>query len=171
MPITKDEFRTALGRFASGVTVVTTRDAEHKPQGLTVSAFTSLSLDPPLVLICIDNKSGSHSAFLKSGAFVVNLLADDQESLSRHFASKTPDKFAGVVYREGINRMPVLEGALANLECRLVRAHEGGDHTIFIGEIETTTIRGGQPLLYFQGKYARLNTEAIGVLVDANAYA
>lgn len=156
MPISKDEFRQSLGRFASGVTVVTTRDADGRPKGLTVSAFCSLSLDPPLVLICIDKNAESHPAFHQSGVFVVNLLADDQEFLSRQFSTATDDRFAGVAYQPGLDGVPVLDGALANLQCRLVHSYDGGDHTIFVGQIEATTVREGSPLLYFRGRYRHL---------------
>jgi flavin reductase (DIM6/NTAB) family NADH-FMN oxidoreductase RutF len=156
MPVGAEEFRRALSQFASGVTVVTTRGADGHPVGLTVSAFCSVSLNPPLVLVCIDKASSSYPGFLASQAFGVNILAEDQEALSRRFASKEPRKFEGVPYREGIAGIPLLEGALAHLECRIVHAYEGGDHTIFVGEVERTNVREGQPLLYFRGNYARL---------------
>jgi flavin reductase (DIM6/NTAB) family NADH-FMN oxidoreductase RutF len=156
MSVSKHEFKFALRRFASGVTIVTTRTADRQPVGLTVSAFTSLSLEPPLILICVDRKSGCHDILLENGTFAVNLLAADQEDLSRRFASKSPDKFNGLKYRDGIGAVPVLEGSLASLECKLVHAYEGGDHTIFIGHVEATTVRDDQPLLYFDGNYARI---------------
>lgn len=156
MAIDKTEFRTALGRFASGVTVVTTRDAEQRPHGITVSAFCSLSLEPPLVLICIDNKAGILRAFDESGAFAVNVLTENQEQTSRRFASREPNKFEGIAYCKGIEGVPVLEGSLANLECRIKHRYEGGDHTIIVGEIEATKVHDAQPLLYFRGGYARL---------------
>lgn len=156
MPVGRDEFRRALSQFASGVTIVTTRDGAGQPLGLTVSAFCSVSLEPPLVLVCVDKMSSSHSGFLESRAFVVNILAEDQEALSRRFATKDPKKFEGVAYREGIAGIPVLGGALANLECRLVHAYEGGDHTIFVGEVERTEVRDARPLLYFRGQYVHL---------------
>src|SRR5205814_10426112 len=100
MAIDKEAFRSALGSFISGVTVVTTRD-DSRPHGLTVSAFSSLSLDPPLVLICIDKKTASYGALTRSGAFAINILADDQENISRQFASRVPDKFQDIAYYEG----------------------------------------------------------------------
>ena len=157
MPVDKAEFRTALSRFASGITVVTTRGADQRPHGITVSAFSSLSLEPPLVLICIEKKAAIHNAFNESGAFVANILAEDQERLSRLFASREADKFEGIAYRQGIEGVPVLEGSLASLECRIRHAYEGGDHTIFVGEVEATVTRDGQPLVYFKGGYARLS--------------
>ena len=150
------EYRAALGRFASGVTVVTTRDAAGTAHGLTVSAFSSLSLDPPLVLVCIDKRAASHSAFTESRAYVVNLLADTQEHLSKQFSSKAPDRFAGVGHTPGIGGVPVLDGALASIECTLAAAHDAGDHTIYVGAVEKVTVRDAAPLLYFSGRYARI---------------
>jgi flavin reductase (DIM6/NTAB) family NADH-FMN oxidoreductase RutF len=122
-----------------------------------VSAFSSLSLDPPLVLICINKNTASHNAFTESEAFVINILADDQEKISQQFASRAPNKFQGVAYYEGVNGIPVLEGAVASIECLLVQAYEGGDHTIFIGEVQSSVVRDGQPLSYFKGSYRRLS--------------
>ena len=155
MAIDKEAFRSALGSFVSGVTVVTTRD-DSRPHGLTVSAFSSLSLDPPLVLICIDKKTVSYDALTRSGAFAINILADDQENISRQFASRVPDKFQDIAYYEGANKVPVLEGTVASIECLIVQAYEGGDHTIFIGEVQSSVIREGRPLSYFRGGYRRL---------------
>jgi len=158
MKISKDEFRAALGRFASGVTVVTTRDNENRLHGITVSSFCSVSLSPPLILVCIDQEAGSHHAFEQSRAFVVNILREDQQYLSDRFASQLPDKFAGVKCRAGIENLPVLEEALVNLECRLVNAHDNGDHTIYIGEIIVSTVNEGKPLVYFQGDYRKIES-------------
>ena len=156
MAISREEFRAALGRFASGVTVVTTKDETGKLFGITVSAFCSVSLEPPLILVCIEKNAGSHHAFLQSKAFVVNVLREDQDRLSNHFASHLEDKFSGVDYSSGIEDLPVLTDALVNLECRLHNFHEGGDHTIFVGEIETATIRDENPLVYWHGNYRRI---------------
>ncbi len=154
--MSKDEFRSALYRFASGVTVVTTKDKKGNYFGITVSAFCSVSLEPPLVLICIDKKTGSHHAFTESRAFVVNFLREDQQQISQHFASPMPDKFSSINYRESIHGLPVLSDALAVLECRLIYSYEGGDHTIFVGEVERTSISDGNPLIYFQGQYRQI---------------
>ena len=153
MPINKDEFRAALSRFASGVTVVTTKDTEGNLHGLTVSAFCSVSLEPPLILICIDKYTVSHYAFLESGCFVVNVLREEQIHHSNQFASPLADKFDGVAYYLNGEGVPVLQDALVSLECRLVNAHENGDHTIFIGQIEKSNISDGKPLVYFHGNY------------------
>lgn len=157
MPINKDEFRRALSRFASGVGIITTRDAGGRLHGITVSAFCSVSLEPPLILVCIEKNTGSHYAFLESAAFVVNILAANQRQLSDRFAARIPDKFAGVEYRAGIADLPVLLGALANLECVLVNHFDAGDHTIFVGRIEKSFVAdAGEPLVYFHGSYREL---------------
>ncbi|CAN5588618.1 flavin reductase family protein [soil metagenome] len=157
MAITKEEFRAALGKFASGVTVVTTKDKTGKLFGITVSAFCSVSLEPPLILVCIEKDTGSHHAFKQSGAFVVNILSEDQQEISDHFASHLENKFTEIAYHPGIKDLPVLDNALANLECRLHNSYEGGDHTIFIGEIERATINKENPLVYWQGDYKNLS--------------
>jgi len=154
--ISKDEFRQALGRFASGVTVVTAKDADGKLHGITVSAFCSVSLEPPLILICIDKNTGSHHALAQTDSFVVNILREDQQYISDRFASFLHSKFETVNYHPGIDGLPILEDALANLECRLVNSHEGGDHTIFVGEIQKATVNDGNPLVYFHGNYRKL---------------
>jgi len=156
--INKDEFRAALGRFASGVTIVTARDAKGNLHGITVSAFCSVSLEPPLVLVCIDINTSSHQALTQTKSFVVNFLREDQQRISERFASYLPDKFEAVKYRSGIDDLPVLEDALANLECRLVNSHANGDHTIFVGQIEKATVNDGNPLIYWQSNYRSLRS-------------
>jgi len=156
MAINQDEFRAALGRFASGVTIVTTRDKTGRFHGITVSAFCSVSLEPPLILVCIDKDTGSHRALEETDSFVVNILREDQQYLSDRFASFLPDKFDGVEYYLGIDDLPVLENVPANLECRLRYSHAGGDHTIFVGEIERATLSDGKPLVYFYGNYRKI---------------
>lgn len=157
--IGKDEFRAALSRFPSGVTVVTTRDASGRFHGITVSAFASVSLEPPMILVCIEKTTGSHYAFQESEFFVVNVLAEEQEDLSNRFASPIPDKFDGVNLRFGLGEIPVLEDALVTLECRLAYSHEGGDHTIFVGLIERSEIKDENPLVYWQGNYRKLEID------------
>lgn len=156
MAISKEEFRAALSRFPSGVTVVTTKDSDGRLHGITVSAFASVSLEPPMILVCIDKNAGSHDAFQETGAFVVHILAEDSEHHSNRFASHSPDKFDGVEYRNGIAEIPILENALVALECRLAHAHEGGDHTIFVGEIQNAEIKDGNPLAYWNGDYRKI---------------
>lgn len=157
MPITPDEFRAALSKFASGVTIVTTKDSDGNLHGITVSAFCSLSLDPPLILICIDNTAACHFAVGNSGVFGVNILSDEQIDHSNQFALSIPDKFEGIQYRYGVEGIPFIENALANLECRLVNEHKNGDHTIFVGQVEKSFVSGNEnPLLYFNGLYRKM---------------
>jgi flavin reductase (DIM6/NTAB) family NADH-FMN oxidoreductase RutF len=155
MTIDQAEFRTAMGHFASGVTVVTTRSG-GEPVGLTVSAFCSLSLDPPLVLVCIEKSVRSHDAIQGAGSFAVNILASDQEHLSRRFASSADEKFESVGLREGLDDLPLLEGALTVVQCRVREELEGGDHTIFVGEVVEVEVGSGEPLLYYRGGYREL---------------
>ena len=153
------EFRRVLGHFASGVTIVTTCDTDGRPTGLTASAFTSVSLDPPLILICVDHKSQTHAPLCERGRFAVNVLAADQEALSRKFATTRLDKFDGVAHRMTELGVPVIEGALVQLECVTVSRHEAGDHTILVGRVEQTNAIEAQPLLYYRGQYVRLEGE------------
>jgi flavin reductase (DIM6/NTAB) family NADH-FMN oxidoreductase RutF len=158
MPIKPDLFRAALGRFGTGVTVVTTLDSKKKPHGLTVSAFASVSLEPPLVLICIDRANGAGAAVAKCGRFIVNVLEETQEELSRRF-SETPggaEAFEGVDVRIGLGGIPMLRNALAALECRVTEQREAGDHTIFVAEVEFAHLSDAHPLLYFRGAYRRI---------------
>ena len=155
--IAPDDFRKVLSHFGSGVTVVTTSDNDKRPAGLTCSAFASVSLEPPLILVCVDHKAQSFPALRQHGRFAVNILRADQEALSRRFAtSKILDKFEGVAHRVSDLGLPLLENALAHLECTTVNMHVEGDHTIFIGRVERISTPGGEPLLYFRGQYRGL---------------
>jgi flavin reductase (DIM6/NTAB) family NADH-FMN oxidoreductase RutF len=156
MPFDAQELRRVMGTFCTGVTVITTRDDAGRPFGLTANAVTSLSLNPPLVIICVDRKAESHAHFFTSKVFVVNVLSEDQEAISRRFAVSGGEKFSEVPCRPGRLGALILEGTLAHLECRIVETHEGGDHVIHVGAVEHGEVRGGRPLLFFQGKYARL---------------
>ncbi len=160
MALTPTEFRTALRNFAAGVTVVTTRDGDGRPSGLTASAFTSVSLDPPLVLVCVDHAATAHPAFRAHGWFAVNVLRQEQEGISRRFAASGGDKFDGVPCHEGETGLPLIDGALATLECRVVETYEAGDHTIFVGAVEAASVSGGRPLVYFHGGYHGLSPDA-----------
>jgi flavin reductase (DIM6/NTAB) family NADH-FMN oxidoreductase RutF len=156
--IPADEFRRVLGHFASGVTVVTTCDDGATPVGLTVSAFASLSLDPPLVLVCVDHKAQSYPVVRDRGCFAVNVLTRGQEAVSRRFASTRLDnKFEGVPHRISDLGLPLLDEALAHIECTTVGAHVEGDHTIFVGRVERAGVREGEPLLYYRGRYSQLH--------------
>ena len=150
------ELRRVMGSFCTGVTVITTRDDAGNPFGLTANAVTSVSLVPPLLLVCVDRTAESHVHFFTSKVFVVNILCEEQEQLSRRFAVSGGDKFTDVACHPGRLGAPVLDGTLGHLECRIVETHEAGDHVIHVGEVEHAETRGGRPLLFFQGKYERL---------------
>jgi len=155
-----DDFRKVLSHFGSGVTIVTTSDADKRPTGLTCSSFASVSLEPPLVLVCVDHKAQSFPALRERGRFAVNILSSGQEAVSRRFAtSKIIDKFDGVAHTMSDLELPLLHEALAHLECTTVNMHVEGDHTIFIGRVERIGVPGGEPLLYFKGRYERLPAE------------
>lgn len=155
MPIDEARFRQAMGYFASGVTVVTTA-YQGEQYGMTVSSFSSLSLNPRLVLICIDRSVPSHDALVGAGMFVINMLDKRQEHLSRRFATTSPDKFKGLAWHTGTLGLPVLDHVLAVVECRTYAQAEGGDHTIFIGEVVDTEVNEGAPLLYYRRGYHEL---------------
>lgn len=156
MPIDKNELRRVMGHFATGVTVITTVNKDGQMLGLTANAFSSVSLDPPLCLISVDKKAESYGSFEESRVFTVNILASDQEALSRKFAVSGGNKFEGVAYRIGANGAPILDGALAYIECKLYAAYDGGDHTIYLGEVQQAEITEGKPLLFFRGGYREI---------------
>ena len=156
MSVTPDEFRSVLGRFPSGVTVVTTKDREGSDEGMTVSAFCSVSLDPPLVLICIEKNASAYVALTTAHRFVVNVLSASQEQIARRFAIVDIDRFEGVGYSRSPNGLAVLDDVLAVIECATVAMHDAGDHTIIVGEVEAARAQTGTPLLYYRGGYAQL---------------
>lgn len=156
MRLDSASFRRALGQFAAGVTVVTTRDAEGRPRGLTVSSFCSVSLHPPLVLVCIDRHADAHPAIAATGIFGVSVLSEAQEEVSRRFAGRGQGRFSGIDLLAGANGAPLLPGALAHLECRVVATHPGGDHSIFVGQVTRLDVHPGQPLLHHASAYRRL---------------
>jgi flavin reductase (DIM6/NTAB) family NADH-FMN oxidoreductase RutF/DNA-binding MarR family transcriptional regulator len=148
-------FRSALGNFATGVTIVTTRDANGEYVGVTANSFNSVSMDPPLVLWSLDKRAHSLQAYVTSEHFVVNILAADQVSLSNRFAtSTTADKFRGVSFTEGIGGAPILDGCAAHFQCRKSFTYEGGDHLILVGEVVTFESSGRSGLVFHKGAYA-----------------
>ena len=157
MSVSPDQYRKVAGCFTTGVTIVTTQNADGQSYGLTVSAFTSVSLDPLLVLVCLSRHLSGLEAFEQSNRFAVNLLAADQEDLSNHFATPGTDRTQGP-YVSGQTGIPVLEGVLARLECTVTDWHTGGDHTIMMGEVQSAAIVNGEkePLLYHGGRYREL---------------
>jgi len=155
MPIDDAQFKHALSHFASGVTIVTT-EHEGTDYGLTVASFASLSLNPPLILICISASSSSHEPIVKSQKFGVSILASEQADISGRFASRGGDKFAGLEIRRGTLGIPLIANALTTLECRVHQQVGGGDHSIFIGEVVDSQTREGAPLLYFRAAYREM---------------
>ena len=154
MSISSDEFKQALGRWATGVTVVTARDGD-KIHGMTVSAFTEVSLEPPLVLLCAD-KGTNTLPFIEAGkAFGVNVLARDQDAISNKFASKKDEwkRFEGLDYESGTTGAPLLAGVVSNFDCKLVATHDHGDHIVLVGEVVELRTFDRPPLLYFSGAY------------------
>ena len=152
-----DTFRSVLGRFASGITIVTVRDQGGRDHGMTVSAFTSVSLVPPLILVCVEQTASSHEPLLHATHFAVNVLAAHQEPLSRRFSSgDESERFDGVGYSRGRTGAALIDDALAHIECRRTALHPTGDHTIVVGEVQTAVAHAKRPLLYYRGGYAQL---------------
>jgi flavin reductase (DIM6/NTAB) family NADH-FMN oxidoreductase RutF len=147
------DFRGALGQFATGVTVVTTLGVDGRKVGMTANSFTSVSMEPPLVLWCPSKRAPSLADFEESTHFAINILASDQHVLSRQFATPSTDKFAGAETSEGIAGIPLLDGAVATFQCRTVSRHDAGDHVIYVGEVEKYQNAGGDPLVFHAGKY------------------
>lgn len=156
------EIRHVMGHFATGVTVITTKDKTGAPNGITANAFTSLSLEPPLVLICVDKKANCYECFEESKVFAVNLLGEHQEQLSTRFATKGVEKFAGIPYHAGHEGLPLLDDAIGYIQCTLTNTYEGGDHTIYLGSVVAAEATGDRPLLFFKGRYHRLPQEDEG---------
>jgi flavin reductase (DIM6/NTAB) family NADH-FMN oxidoreductase RutF len=150
-------FRQLLGRFATGVTVLTTRTPAGDPIGMTASSVASVSLDPPLVLVSVDHRHDMHPALESASYFVLNILAADQEALSRRFAAEEPNRFGGVVYRPNKQGIPVLDGVLAHVECEKRTAVPAGDHTVYLGLVIGGAVTERRPLLYYRGGYASLH--------------
>ncbi len=150
------EFRQLLGRFTTGVCVLTARTADGRLQGMTANSLSSISLVPPLVLVSIDHRAAMHHTLTNCRAFAVNILSTGQEGVSRRFASDHEDRFDGVGYRESPRGLVLLDGALAHLEVERETCHEAGDHTLVIGRVVAGAAHEGRPLCYFRGGYAAL---------------
>jgi flavin reductase (DIM6/NTAB) family NADH-FMN oxidoreductase RutF len=166
MSVSPAEFRKALGCFATGVTVITV-DYEGQVQGMTANAFTSVSLDPQLILVCVDQRAKTHAHLHAKKRFGINILGADQRRISEYYANpaRTHDEaeeIAGVRFDRTQHGTPVLHGALAYLECKLQTAQDAGDHTIFIAEVEEVVVREGNPLLYFHSQYRSLTGSSKG---------
>ena len=156
MIIEPSQFRNALGRFASGVTVTTGLAPDGTPVGATVNAFTSLSLEPPLILICLAKSMNSLPAFIEGNHFAINILKDSQRQISVNFATQSADKFSNVAHNTWSSGVPILSGCLVNMECVREAVYEGGDHEIIVGRVLRLEIAdSGEPLLFYRGAYAR----------------
>ena len=150
----QNEFRQALGMFATGVTIVTARAADGNFVGLTANSFNSVSLSPPLVLWSLARSAGSMAAFSAGSHYAINILSADQQDLARQFAARSGDRFSGVDFALGAGGAPLLRGAAASFECFNRSRYEEGDHVIFVGEVESCTHRtGASPLLFHGGKF------------------
>jgi flavin reductase (DIM6/NTAB) family NADH-FMN oxidoreductase RutF len=161
MAIETRKLREALGRFATGVTVITARSLDGELLGITANSFNSVSLEPPLILFSLDRRAYSLRKFEECGRFAVNVLDETQQSISTTFATPLADKFASVNYEFGRTGSPVLMDALAVFDCSVRFRYDGGDHVIFVGEVLDLVVReGGKPLLYFMGRYRGLSDPA-----------
>lgn len=162
--LSADTFRSVVGRFASSITIVTAVDEHGTDHGMTATAFSSVSLVPPLIQVCIDQSATMHAVLERASHFAVNFLASEQEELSRRFGSGEPQRgglaeevrFDGVGYGRGVTGAVLLNDALAHLECRVHARHVAGDHTIVVGEVEVATAHDGRPLIYYRGGYTQL---------------
>jgi len=151
-----DRFRAALAHLAAGVVIVTTRDTDGEPHGMTATAVCSVSVEPPLVMVCMARDAATHGVVTRSGIFALNFLPSSEEALARRFATQSDDKFGDVASAAGETGAPVLEGALAHCDCAVVHAVPAGDHTIFIGRVVGAGVQAdapGGPLLYYRGRY------------------
>jgi 3-hydroxy-9,10-secoandrosta-1,3,5(10)-triene-9,17-dione monooxygenase reductase component len=150
-------FRAVLGHFATGVTVITAMD-DSEPVGLAANSFTAVSLDPPLVLFCVARSSSTWPRIERAGTFAVNVLGEGHEALSELFARRGADRFAGTPWRPGVSGAPVLEDAIAYLDCRFEAEYPGGDHRIVVGRVVDLDVReGARPLLFYRGGYQRMH--------------
>jgi len=166
MALNPSEFRKAMGCFATGVTIITV-DLDGEVHGMTANAFASVSLDPPLVLVCVDHTTRTHAHLQSKKRFGVNVLCEDQRAISEYYArpERTHDRAeaeAGARFDRTQHGTPMLHGALAYLECRLHSAESAGDHTIFIAQVEDVVVHDGDPLLFFRGKYRKVGEEVAG---------
>ncbi len=165
-PLTKADFRRALGQFATGVTVLTVESGPGKVHGMTANSVTSVSLEPLLVLVCIDQKARALSLVQEKGRFGISVLKEEQEAWSEYFAGTEEDeeeeRRLRIRYRWTESGVPLLEDTLMQLVCHVVATQVAGDHTIFVAEVATAAVFNGQPLLFYGGKYRRLGTEVAG---------
>jgi len=157
--VSEEKFRWVMGHFATGVAVVASRTPDGEPVGLTVNAFTSVSLDPPLVLVCLHKEAEGHDPILQAGHFGVSFLVESQEELALTFSQADPeDRFLGLQVKDGPLGSPLVAGALAWMECRIVDVHTGGDHSIVVGQVEVCDGGEGDPLVFFRGNLSGMGS-------------
>lgn len=158
MPVSVDDFKKALQLWASGVTVVTTQSGKFGVQGMTVTAFSSVSVDPPQILVCINDSADTGAGIEESQCFAVNVLTSDQQDVSNQFAGgcSQTERFENAAWEPGITGAPILTDSLMSLDCKLVEKVRAGTHWIMIGEVQDTICRPGDPLLYYCGNYRQL---------------
>ena len=154
--IEPSQFRQLLGRFATGVTILTTKTADGRPLGMTANSLASVSLNPPLISVCVDREAEMHAVILEAPEFVVNVLASPQEALARRFSDKHEDRFDGIGYHLSPEGLILLDGVLAHVVCERDMTYPGGDHTIVLGRVVGGATNDGRPLLYYRGGYAAL---------------
>ncbi len=159
MSVDASQFKNALKLWASGVTVVTTQSVQDGPKGMTATSFSSVSVDPPQILVCLNKITDTGGALLESRHFAVNILASDQQDVSNQFAGNSTqvERFAGVAWEAGDNGAPLLTTALVSLECKVVQQIQAGTHWVVIGEVEKVVCRSGEPLLYYNSAYRQLS--------------
>lgn len=171
MPIEKHLFMRVMGSFASGVTIVTATGTDGQPRGFTASAVSSLSLEPKMLLVCVNEHSTSFEEIKRSGNFAVNILSTDQQETAQRFATRREDRFDGVRWRTGtLTGAPILDGSLAYAECHLIDTCKGGDHIILMGEIVNGDANEAEPLLYFRGRYGTYEAVVAPVVHPADIW-
>ena len=158
MAVTPEEFKQALQHWASGIAVVTSKSHEFGVRGMTVTAFSSVSVEPPLILVCLNSTADTGENIDRNGRFAVNILSVEQEDASNNFSggSSQEERFAKAAWGEGLTGVPILTGCIMALECIVKEKVRAGSHWVLIGEVEHTYCPGGQPLLYFRGGYRKL---------------
>ena len=166
MSLSSAEFRQAMGCFATGVTIVTV-DLDGDVHGMTANAFASVSLDPPLLLVCVDHSARTHAHLHAKNRFGINILAEDQRLISEYYSQPVyshdrAEAEAGARFDRTTHGTPILHGALAYVECRLQSTQDAGDHTVFIAEVEHVVVRDGEPLLFFRGVYRKIGQTLVG---------
>ena len=157
--VSSDEFRRACGRFATGVTIASVMDENGTAHGLTVSSFTSVSLEPPLILICLGHEVTNIEAFRRASHYGISVLREQDRQLSTHFATKGHDRFNSVGWHRGTTGVPLIDCALAAFECEVHQRFTSGDHDILVGRVVETRVKEGPPLIYFASRYCKLTSD------------